>query len=118
MAGVEAGTERAMALRRLADRARSGEPGPAAGDVSGLHGGTQSHLGLAGELLFGWIFAALIAATIVWFSMAIVPAHGPPPVPIIAPDPRREMGEDLDPRDPLVMCTVFEDHTTCALEES
>jgi hypothetical protein len=53
---------------------------------------------------------------IVGFSAGIVPADGPPPVSIIAPDLSREMGEDLDPRDLLVMCTVFVDHTRCVRE--
>ena len=119
MTGPGVGMERALALRRLA--ARSGErgKGPAVGRVSALHGGIQSHVGLATELLFGWIVAALAAAMIVGFAASVAPADAPPSArTIVVPDGGSDVGEDLDPRDPLVMCTVLATHTKCAREES
>ena len=80
-----------------------------------MHG----HVGLAAELLLGWIVAALAAAMIVSFSASIVPANAPPsPLSIVAPERDPEIGEDLDPRDPLVRCTQFETHLHCIREPS
>jgi hypothetical protein len=109
-------TERALALRRLAARHGGSATGPAAGGAAGLYGGLQGQLGLAVELLFGWVVAALVAAAIVGLSTAIAPLDGPSPLPIVVPDLNVEMSEDLDPRDPLVKCTVFMTHTHCVRE--
>jgi hypothetical protein len=119
MTGTGVGTERALALRQLA--ARSGElgTGPAGGRVSALHGGTWSHAGFATELLLGWVVAALAAAMIVGFTASVAPADAPASMrTIVMPEGASDVGEDLDPRDPLVMCTVFATHTKCAREES
>jgi hypothetical protein len=119
MTGTGVGTKRALALRQLA--ARSGErgAGEAAGRVSALHSGAWSHVGLATELLFGWIVAVLAATMIVGFTASVAPADVPASTrTIVVPEGASDVGEDLDPRDPLVMCTVFATHTKCAREES
>lgn len=108
-----------MALRRFAARSDGGRPGPVAGGGPGLRSGMQGHLGLAVDLLFGWIVAVLAAATVVSFGASIAPADAPPsPRTVVASERSPELGEDLDPRDPLVLCTVFVTHTKCAREES
>ena len=118
MAGIEVRTERALALRRLAGRSRSGASGQTAGAATALRVGSQPLIGLAGELLLGSIISALVAALIVGFSTVSVPAGGPPPASFTTSDPNHETGPDLDPRDPLVLCTQFATHTRCVREES
>ena len=117
MVGVEAGAERAMALRHLAARSSSQAPGPVTDSAPGLYGAVQGHVGLATELLFGWVVAGLAAAMIVWFSASIVPTDAPSD-PIVAAEQRPEIGVDLDPGHPLVVCTVFVAYTKCASEET
>ena len=113
-----AGTERVLALRRLADRSRHGVSGASAGNASAVQPGTHGYAGLVVELLVGSVVSALVAALIVGVSTARVPAAGPPPISIPAPELQRETGDDLDPRDPLVRCTPLETHTHCIREAS
>ena len=109
-----AGTERVLALRRLADRSRHGASGGATGSTSVLQAGVQGYAGLVIELLVGSVVSALI----VGFSTATAPVAGPPAVSIPAPELHREIKEDLDPRDPLVRCTPLETYTHCTREAS
>src|SRR5262245_24116892 len=119
MTGTGIGMERAQALRQLAARSRERGAGEVAGRVSALQSGAWSHVGLVPELVFGWILAVLAAAMIVGFTASIAPGAAPPsPRVMVAPEEVSDVGEDLDPRDPLVMCTVFATHTKCAREES
>ena len=113
-----AGTERVLALRRLADRSRHGASGGATGSTSVLQAGVQGYAGLVIELLVGSVVSGLVAALIVGFSTATAPVAGPPAVSIPAPELHREIKEDLDPRDPLVRCTPLETHTHCIREAS
>ena len=118
MVGTKAGMERAVALRRLAERPRSGAPGAAGGHAPVLQAGIQGYAGLVVELLVGSIVSALVAVLIIGFSTATAPVAGPPLVSIPAPELHREMNEDLDPHDPLVRCTMLETHTHCVREAS
>ena len=119
MTSAGVGSERVEALRQLAARSREGGDGEAAGRVSVLRGGAWSHVGLAKELVFGWIVAGLAAAMIVGFTASVAPSDAFPSTQMmIVLEADSDAGLDLDPRDPLVMCTVFATHTKCAREES
>ena len=119
MTGAGVGSRRVEALRQLAARSREHGAGDVAGRVSALHGATRSHVGLAAELMFGWIVAAVAAAMIVGFTASVAPADAFPSTHMmIVLEADSDAGLDLDPLDPLVMCTVFATHTMCAREES
>jgi hypothetical protein len=74
--------------------------------------------GLPVELLVG-IGLSIVLALIVVLAGGAMTTEAPtsPARTIIVPS-FQEQTEDLDPRDPLVMCTVFVDHTKCAREET
>jgi hypothetical protein len=86
--------------------------------VSGQDRQRGGRLGFAAELLLGWVVAALVALTIVILSASIVPTEDPSSLPITVPRSGPELTDDLDPRDPLVECTVYETHTRCIREPS
>ena len=121
MADTEASTARAEALRRLAAQPRHGafRPPAARRTEASRESGVQT--GLALELLLGTLVAAVIAMAIVAASGAEVGLQDVPTQErrtTIIPQLRPEEAEDLDPRDPLVRCMVFETHTRCVREET
>jgi hypothetical protein len=84
--------------------------------VSGQELQRGGRLGFAVDLLLGWVVAALIAMTIVYLSATIVPDDDTSSLPITVPRSGPELTDDLDPRDPLVECTMYEAHTRCIRE--
>ena len=73
--------------------------------------------GLAVELLVGIILSVILAAVVALAGGGMTASPEPTTklliVPIIEEEPR-----DLDPRDPLVRCEVFEMHMRCIREAS
>jgi hypothetical protein len=108
-------------MRRLAAQPRGGSSRSLATRRTEASGEPAVQTGLALELLLSTIVAAAIAMTIVAVSGSEV---GPGDIPTlerhstIIPQLRPEEAEDLDPRDPLVLCTVYETHTRCVREET
>jgi hypothetical protein len=123
MVGTEESTARAEALRRLAQtRGRAHRPVEAR--ATGVQAASGGQIGLAVELLLSTAVAALIAMTLVAASGSAVGIQDAPnqgrhtttttPRLQLRPD----QSEDIDPRNPLVLCTVYETHTRCVPEET
>jgi hypothetical protein len=121
VADTKASTTRAKAWRRLAAQPRHGASRPLVARRTEASGNSVVRTGFTLELLLSTIVAAAIAMTIVAVSGSEV---GPGDIPTlerhstIIPKLRPEEAEDLDPRDPLVLCTVYETHTHCVREET
>jgi len=121
MADIRASTARAEALRRLAAQPRGGPSRPPAARRTEASPESGVRTGIALELLLSTIVAAVIAMTVVAASGADV---GPRDVPslerrsTVVPQLHPEQADDLDPRNPLVRCTVYETHTRCVREET
>jgi hypothetical protein len=64
------------------------------------------------------IVLSIILAVIVGLAGTRMTSSPAPSVKTVSVPIVEEEPEDLDPRDPLVMCTVFVDHTKCAREPS
>ena len=79
----------------------------------------QQWRGLAVELLVGAVLSIVLALMVALTGSAITapPAPAPAARTVIVPVIKEEL-EDLNPRDPLVRCTVFETHTHCVREAS
>jgi hypothetical protein len=116
VASLGTGTERALALRQLAERSRSGASGPTAGGVSALQAGLQGYIGLAVQLLIGWLVVGMVTVVLVELSAPTVSVDAPRPLPIVLPAQSPGDEEDPDPRNPLIRCILFETHTHCIHE--
>lgn len=79
--------------------------------------GWQQQRGLAVELLVGIVLSIVLALVVGLAGGAMTAPPDAPAVRMIVPIVEEE-AEDMDPRDPLVVCTVFVDHTRCAREPS
>jgi hypothetical protein len=90
-------------------------------DERGAHTETalrrQRRRGLAADLVVGIVFSIILALLVALAGNAMTPSPVPAVITITFPIVDEEP-TDLDPRDPLVMCTVFVDHTKCAREPS
>lgn len=77
----------------------------------------EEQRGLPVELVVGIILSVVVASIVALAGGAMTSSPELPArttiVPVIEQD-----SEDLDPRDPLVRCTVFETHTHCIREAS
>jgi hypothetical protein len=108
-------------LRRLAAQPRHGPSRLLVARRTEASGepGVQTGLGL--QLLLSTIVAAVIAMAIVGVSGPEVGQRDVPTLErrsTIIPQLRPEQADDLDPRDPLVRCMVYETHTRCIREET
>jgi hypothetical protein len=79
--------------------------------------GQSRQRGLAVELVIGTVLSIILALVVALAGSAMASTPAPSVKTVIVPIVEEEL-EDLDPRDPLVMCTVFVDHTKCAREAS
>jgi hypothetical protein len=78
----------------------------------------QPRHGLAVELTVGIVFSIILALMVALAGSAMTSSPDRPVITTMIVPIVDEEVEDLDPRDPLVMCTVFVDHTKCAREPS
>lgn len=77
----------------------------------------QHRRGLAVELTVGIVLSVILALMVALAGGAMTSQPDRPVITTFSPVIDDE-AEDLNPRDPLVMCTVFMDYTTCAREPS
>jgi hypothetical protein len=120
MAGTEERAARAKALRRLA-HARGGAQRSVEVSVTGVQPASWGQVGLVVELFLSAFVAALVAMTLVAASGSGLAVQDIPAQErriTLVPQLRPEGSEDLDPRDPLVLCTVFGTYTRCVPEET
>ena len=83
------------------------------------NGTSSRHLrGLIAELTVSIGLSAIPALMVALVGGAIAQPPDRTVVSTTIPPMSETRAADLDPRDPLVMCTVFVDRTTCAIEAS
>lgn len=81
-------------------------------------GGQARQRGLAGELLVGIVLSVILAALVMVAGSAMTAPPEAPVIRIDLPIFDELPPQDLDPRDPLVLCTQFETHLHCVREAS
>ena len=72
--------------------------------------------GIATELALAIAFSIIVALLVALAGAAMVVQPERLPLPVMLPPADDELLDDFDPRDPLVICTIFVDHTSCARE--
>jgi hypothetical protein len=83
------------------------------------NGTSRHHLrGLIAELTVSIGLSAILALMVTLAGGAIAQPPDRIVISTTIPPLANTGADDLDPRDPLVMCTAFVDRTTCAIEAS